>query len=137
MTSNIYSNYKKQSITTLTPMEVVVKLYDECERQLNRAVHFIEKKNYADTNSALMKAVDIVSALRSVLDLDLEMGKNLDSLYEFFTREIIAANLKKDADKLNELIPMIGELKDAFSQISKMPKEQINLQAMQNTAQAI
>jgi len=137
MTSNAYTNYKRQSVTTLTPMEVVVKLYDECERQLNRAVHFIASKNYADTNTALMKSVDIVSALRSVLDLDIEMGKSLDSLYEYFTREIIAANLKKDADKINELIPMIGELKDAFSQISKMPKEQIAMQAMQNTAQAI
>lgn len=137
MTSNIYSNYKRQSVSTLTPMEVVVKLYDECERQLNRATHFIEKKNYADTNAALMKAVDIVSALRSVLDLDIEMGKSLDSLYEYFTREIIAANLKKDAAKIIEIIPMIGELKDAFTQISKMSKEQISLQAMQNTAQAI
>jgi len=134
MIGNAYSNYKRQTVTTLTPMEIVVKLYDECERQMNRAVYFIENKDYESTNTALMKAIEIVGALRSVLDMALPMGKDLDALYEFFTRELVAANLKKDADKVNTLLPMIGELKDAFTQVSKMPKEQINMQAMQNSA---
>jgi flagellar protein FliS len=137
MIGNAYTSYKKQSITTLTPMEIVVKLYDECERQMNRAVHFINNKDYENTNTALTKAIEIIGALRSVLDMALPMGKDLDSLYEFFTRELIAANIKKDAEKLGILLPMIGELKDAFSQVSKMPKEQINLQAAQNAATAI
>jgi flagellar protein FliS len=131
---NVYSSYKKQSVTTLTPMEIVVKLYDECERQLNRALFFMEKKDYENTNAALMKSIEIVSALRSVLDLDIAIGKHLDSLYEFFTHELVEANLKKNAEKVQTLLPMIGELKDAFLQISRMPKEQIHLQAMQNAS---
>ena len=43
---NAYSAYKKQSLTTLTPMEIVVKLYDEAERQMNRAIYYIGEKNY-------------------------------------------------------------------------------------------
>ena len=35
--NNAFSAYKKQSVTTLTPGDVVVKLYMEAERQLNRA----------------------------------------------------------------------------------------------------
>jgi len=134
MYGNAYSAYKKQTITTLTPMEIVVKLYDECERQMNRALHFIENKDYENTNNALMKSIEIVGALRSVLDMDIPMGKDLDALYEFFTRELVAANLKKDAEKIRTLLPMIAELKDAFTQISKMPKDQIMMQATQNAA---
>ncbi|MDR2532167.1 MAG: flagellar export chaperone FliS [Oscillospiraceae bacterium] len=133
---NAYLSYKKQSVTTLTPMEIVVKLYVECERQMNRALFFIEGRDYGNANTALLKAIDIVGALRSVLDLDLSMGKDLDSLYEFFTRELIAANFKKDKEKLKILLPMVGDLRDAFTQISKMPKEQIHLQAAQNAATA-
>ncbi|MCL2077458.1 MAG: flagellar export chaperone FliS [Oscillospiraceae bacterium] len=136
ISGNAYSNYKKQSITTLTPIEIVVKLYDECERQMNRGVYFIDSKDYAGANTSLMKSIEIVGALRSVLDMDIEMSKGLDSLYEYFTRELIAANLKKDAEKVKTLLPMIGELKDAFSQISKMPREQINLQMTQSSAVA-
>ena len=32
--NNAFSAYKKQSVTTLTPGDVVVKLYMEAERQL-------------------------------------------------------------------------------------------------------
>ncbi|MCL2109519.1 MAG: flagellar export chaperone FliS [Oscillospiraceae bacterium] len=135
VTANAYSNYKKQSITTMTPIEIIVKLYSECERQMNRAVHFIALKDYESTNAALMKSIEIVTALRSCLDMQIEMSKNLDSLYEYFTRELVEANLKKDAEKVQVLLPMIGELRDAFTQISRMPKEQINLQAAQNMQQ--
>jgi flagellar protein FliS len=137
VSKNAYSSYKKQSVTTLTPMEIVVKLYDECERQMNRAVHFIDNKDYENANAGLLKAIEIVGALRSVLDLDIQMGKDLDSLYEYFTRELLSANMKKDTEKVKLLLPMVGELRDAFTQVSKMPKEQINLQAAQNSAASV
>ena len=50
--NNAFSAYKKQSVTTLTPGDVVVKLYMEAERQLNRASYYIPLKNYEETNKA-------------------------------------------------------------------------------------
>lgn len=136
MINNAYSAYKKQSITTMTPIEIVVKLYSETERQLNRAVYFIEQKDFENANKALVKSQDIINALRSVLDMNIDMSKNLDSLYEYFNREIIRANLKKDPEIINTILPMIGELKDAFTQVSVMPKEQIAAQERENLAKA-
>jgi flagellar protein FliS len=118
-------------------MDIVIKLYDECERQLNRGIFFMIKKDLENSTASLSKAIEIVSALRSVLDLDLPIGKDLDSLYEYFMRELVDANLKKDSEKIKTLLPMIGDLKDAFQQISRMPKEQIILQEMQNAAVAM
>lgn len=119
---NAYSAYKKQSLTTLTPMEIVVKLYDEAERQMNRAIFYIGEKNYESSNNCLKKTQDIVNALRSVLDMDVPISKNLDSLYEFFNRQLIEANVKKDVEIIKELLPMFADLKDAFSQIANAPK---------------
>lgn len=119
---NAYSAYKKQSLTTLTPMEIVVKLYDEAERQMNRAIYYIGEKNYESSNNCLKKTQDIVNALRSVLDMDIPISKNLDSLYEFFNRQLIEANIKKDVEIIKELLPMFADLKDAFSQIANAPK---------------
>lgn len=128
MINNAYSAYKKQSITTMTPMEIVVKLYSETERQLNRAIYFIEQNDFENANHALVKSQDIVNALRSVLDMDIPMSKNLDSLYDYFNREILAANMKKDTEIIKTILPMIGELKDAFTQVAAMPKEQMEAQ---------
>ena len=124
--NNAYSAYKKQSISTLTPMEIVVKLYDEAERQINRAIVFIGQKNYADANKSLQKSQDIVNALRSVLDMSIPISTQLDALYDFFNRQLITANVKKDTEILKELLPMLAELKDAFAQIAAMPRDQVS-----------
>lgn len=127
---NPYAAYKKQAVTTMTPIEIVVKLYSETERELNRAIVFIEDKNYENANKSLNKSVDLVAALRSVLDVNLPIGQNLDSLYAFFTKEIINANIKSDVEKIRSLLPMIGELKDAFTQVASMSKDEIAAQEL-------
>ena len=127
--NNAFSAYKKQSVTTLTPGEIVVRLYMEAERQLNRASYYIPLKNYEEANKALIKAQDVVNALRSSLDMKIPISKNLDSLYEYFNREIVEANVKKDKAKVDALIPMLAELREAFAEINSMPKEQMQEQA--------
>ena len=129
---NPYAAYKKQSVTTATPMEIVVKLYEETERQLNRAIVYIDNKDYESANAALSKAQDVVDALRSVLDINLPIGQNLDALYIYFSKQIIMANAKKDTGMINELLPMIAELKDAFVQVSAMSKDEIAAQSLRN-----
>lgn len=134
--NNSFSAYKKQSITTMTPIEIVVKLYSETERQLNRAIYFIDQHDFFEANKALTKSEELINALRSVLDMKIEISHNLDSLYEFFTRQIITANLKKDKTIIEQLIPMVGELKDAFAQIAAMPSAEIEAQQLRNEASA-
>lgn len=128
---NPYAAYKKQSVTTMTPMEIVVKLYSETERELNRAIMFIDGKNFESANKSLAKSGDLVNALRSVLDVNLPIGQNLDSLYSYFEKQIVTANMKKDVEIIKPLLPMIAELKDAFTQVSLMSKEDIATQELQ------
>ena len=122
MPTNAYSEYKKQSLQTLTPMEIVVKLYDEAEKQMNIAIVSIDEKNYAAANKSLQKTQDIVNALRSVLDMSIPMSKDLDALYDFFNRQLVTANMKKDTKMIKELIPLFADLRDAFAQVAAMPK---------------
>jgi flagellar protein FliS len=124
--TNPYVTYKKQSVTTMTPIEMIVKAYDESERQLNRAIHFIERKEYAEAHNALDRSAELINGLRSALDMNIgEISHNLDSLYEFFYRQIIQADMKKDVKIIEEILPQIAELKDAFVQISKMPRDNV------------
>lgn len=128
MTNNAYSAYKRQSVTTMTPMEIIVKLYDECEKQLNRSVFFIENRKYEDANKALTKSAEIVQALQGGLNMNIPMSANLDSLYNYFYREIINANVKKDTAIIKTILPMLTDLHEAFTQVSKMSREQIQMQ---------
>ena len=130
--SNPYSAYKKQSVSTMTPVEVVIKLYSETERQLAIGVSAIESKDIKKAHEALMKAQELIGALRGSLDKDVPISKNLDQLYDFFQRSAANANLNKDAEHaeaVKKIIPIIADLRDAFTQISQMTKEEIEAQA--------
>ncbi|MDR0223143.1 MAG: flagellar export chaperone FliS [Oscillospiraceae bacterium] len=125
---NPYISYKQQAVSTMTPIEIVVKIYDECERQLNRAVYFINVKDIEKAHAALDKSGELINALRSVLDMSVgEISENLDALYEYFFRRIVHADMRKDADAILKILPLIGELKDAFVQISKLPKHAVGV----------
>ncbi len=132
--ANPYSAYKKQSVQTMTPVEVVIKLYSEIERQLAIGVSCVEEtKNYAKANDAFIKAQECLDALRSSLDMSVPISKNLEALYVFFENEAVKANIKKDCTEIKKIIPMIGELRDAFTQISQMTKEEIEAQEKANS----
>lgn len=133
--SNPYSAYKKQSVTTMTPVEVVIKLYSESERQLAIGVNAIGEKDIAKAHNAFIKAQELLGALRGSLDMDVPVSKNLDQLYAFFQKTAETANMKKDeksAEEVKKVIPMIAELRDAFTQISQMTKEEIEAQAKEH-----
>ncbi|GHV46227.1 hypothetical protein FACS189499_00920 [Clostridia bacterium] len=126
--SNPYAAYKKQTVQTMTPIELIVKLYDALERELNRGIHFIEEKDFEKANNSLKHALELTEGLEDGLDLKYDIGGDLYRIYNFLCNEILLANTKKDADIIRNLLPQISELKDAFVQISKMSKEQIAIQ---------
>ena len=70
--------------------------------------------------------------------MKIPVSKNLDSLYEYFNREIVEANIKKDKAKVDALLPMIAELREAFAEINSMSREQMEAQekAAQSAMQA-
>lgn len=116
MQTNPYQQYKQSSITTMTPMEIVIKLFVEAEREISRGIHFIGEKDYAGANGAIIRAQRFIQTLRSSLDMNYAIADNLDALYEYIGRELVQANLRKDTTMLETLLSMLTELREAFAQ---------------------
>ncbi len=119
MVANPYQQYVNQSISTLSPVQTVIALYDKAEQELNKAIYYINNKDITNANKSILKVQDIVNALDSTLEMKYEISDNLTKLYDFFMQELIEANTHKDAEKLKALIPFFKELKEAFTQISR------------------
>ena len=132
---NPYSEYKKKSVETMTPVEVVIKLYNEIERQLAIAINCVEKNDrheFMKANEAFIKAENCIDALREALDMSIPISKELDSYYIFFYKEIVKANISKDCTEVKKIIPLVAELRDAFTQISQMTRSEIEAQEAAN-----
>lgn len=104
---------------TMTKGEMLTKLYDEAIKQLLAGKSFIQEKNMNSADKALQKARVIIEYLGSTLDRKYPISTNLISLYRFFNEQIMAADIHRDTKPLDDITPMIQELRDAFSQADK------------------
>lgn len=121
---NPYEKYKQQSIMTMTQGEMLVKLYEETAKQLNAATFFIGEGEISKTNDALKKAQRILNHLKATLNPKVEMSGSLEALYDYFLRQIVSANVKKDASYLEDVIPMVVELGETFGQAERLSRIQ-------------
>ena len=109
MPVNPYQRYQQQSVMTMTPGEMLLKLYDEVITQLTAVRQFNEEKDYEKSNASLKKAQRIIRYL----------DQTLDALYDYFIRRLVDANLHKDNAPIDEVLPMISDLRDTFAQADK------------------
>ena len=128
MTSNnAYDKYREQSVMTMTHGEMLTKLFDGALKQLNAGILCIRSGDAAGANTALQKAQNILGYLQMTLDRKYAISENLSSLYTFFIEQSISANIRKDVKPLEDIIPLITELRDTFIQgdkLARMEKQQ-------------
>lgn len=120
---NPYQKYMQQSVTTMTPAQLVVALYDKAILELNKAVIYIEDKNIPKAHNSITRVSEIVDSLDANLKEKYEISQTLAKMYQYFREALVYANIKKDAQTLNDLIPMFTELRDAFKEAGKSVKQ--------------
>jgi flagellar protein FliS len=122
---NPHKAYRDTQIKTASQGKLIVMLYDEAIRQVDTAIHSMQKEAPAlDTvSNALIKAQDLVTELMVSLDFEKggEIAQGLFSLYMFFNQQLVDANIKKEAAPLVEVKNMLAELRSAWVQISDRP----------------
>lgn len=119
MVQNPYQKYQQQSVMTMTPGEMLLKLYDEVITQLSAARQFNDEKDISKANAAFQKAQRILRYLDQTLDPQYEISANLSALYDYFIRRLMEANARKSNEPVDEVLPMIEELRETFYQADK------------------
>ncbi|MBD5139614.1 MAG: flagellar export chaperone FliS [Ruminococcus sp.] len=120
MQQNPYQKFMQQTVTTMTPGQLVVALYDKAITELNKAVYYIEEEpSIPKAHNAIIRVLDIVDTLDAHLKEKYEISKSLAAMYQYFRENLTRANVKKDAAILKELIPFFKEIRDAFAEAAK------------------
>lgn len=122
--ANPYQQYKEQSLSTLTPGELLIKLFDELVKQMTLAKIKIGVKDYGAVNNALVKSQTILNTLANSLDMRYPISKELKSMYAFILQQLLQANLKKDSKIIDDCIPLVRDLRESFDQADKLSRKQ-------------
>lgn len=121
--NNPYAKYKEQSVTTATPEELTLMLYNGCIKFINLAEVYIEEKDYAKTNLNIQKAQDIIQELNITLNMDYEISQNLRQLYTFVNEKLLDANIKKDKQALFDAKEIVSELRDTWKEAMALSRK--------------
>lgn len=124
MNANPLAAYRETRVRTASPGQLVVMLYDEAVKQCDIALDYLggdlktSPQHIERINAALAKVQDIVTELMASLDFDAggEIARSLFSLYVWFNREILEANLAKDSTRIASVRAMLAELRGAWAE---------------------
>lgn len=116
--------YKQNSVTTASPGELTLMLYNGCLKFLSKAKHAIQDKNIQDKNTNLIKAQAIISELMATLNMDIEVSNNMFALYEYMNRRLVEANIQNDVSIIEEVEGFVTEFRDTWKEVIRINRQQ-------------
>ena len=122
------STYKETRIKTASQGQLIIMLYYEAVKQLDRGLELLElnhagKKDpgrIEQIGKAVVKTQEIITELMVSLDFDNggDIAKNLFSLYTWFNRELLEANIQQDIKRITGVRNLLADLRNAWQQIA-------------------
>lgn len=114
-----YNSYRRSEIETLTPRDLLVKLFEGMERFIEQGALAMDNNHLGLAVSNTQRIRDILFELQATLNFEAggDVAKNLDALYTFMISEVIEANMRKDGQRLRQLQRIVRPLKEGWKGI--------------------
>ncbi len=120
--------YLEASINSASPEELIIKVFDALLLFARQAIEVMETRP-ADIQSrhdllrrAQRACALLMGSLR--LDLDSDIPGNLFRIYEFWHHQLVAANMQGDPQKVRDLLPLVGGMRETWVEAIKKYRAQ-------------
>jgi flagellar secretion chaperone FliS len=112
--------YRQGAVLAATPAQLVVMLYDGARRFLRQASIAMREGQVERAHNTLRRAELIIAHLDAILDFEQgEVSERLHAIYQFCLAHLNAGRHGQDPSKLEEVSELLGELRDAWSQVAQ------------------
>jgi len=126
--TNAISTYRETRVKTASQGQLIIMLYEEAVKHLDRGLELLslntgDKKNPGNIekiSKSILKTQEIITELTVSLDFEQggEIAKNLFSLYTWFNKELLEANIHQDLPRVTAVRNQINELRSAWAEIA-------------------
>ncbi|MRH41979.1 flagellar export chaperone FliS [Aquibacillus halophilus] len=124
MSQQQFQVYKNNSVSTASPGELTLMLYNGCLKFIKIAKRGMEEKNYEQKNTNIQKTQRIIQELMVTLDQDSAVAKEMMPLYDYINRQLMDANIKNDQAMLDEVAELVTEFRDTWKEVIKLNRQQ-------------
>ncbi|MBX5470333.1 MAG: flagellar export chaperone FliS [Thermoleophilaceae bacterium] len=112
--------YKESAVLTAPPERLVVMLYDGAIRFLRQGKAMMSEGRIEETNKRLQRGEAIIDHLLATLDMEAggELAERLQAIYLYSRRHLTEARVKRDPERIENVIRWLSELRDAWARIA-------------------
>lgn len=120
--SNPYERYKKNSIDSISPGEVIVKLFEGCCKFLENAHTAMENKNKLEANKNILKAEDILMELMDSLDFEYSISNQIYVMYNYMYMELVKITISQDIEALDRIKNMMYDYFKTWKEANRLDR---------------
>ncbi|SET23286.1 flagellar export chaperone FliS [[Clostridium] polysaccharolyticum] len=117
MSFNAAAAYQNSKVQTASGADLTLMLYEGAIKFCNIAKAAIEKRDIQGANTNIQKAERIILELQATLDFKYPVAENFNNVYKYIQGKLFQANIKKDADLLEEALTEIRDMRDIWKQV--------------------
>jgi flagellar protein FliS len=116
--STVLSRYGTVQVTTSTPGQLLVMMYDGLFRFLGEAVVAMRANDRARSGERISRSHSILEMLASTLEPEHapELCENLLALYMFCMSRLVNANIQQSPERIEEVMRVLSPLRDAWKE---------------------
>ncbi|HCT5822121.1 TPA: flagellar export chaperone FliS [Citrobacter sedlakii] len=117
----------ESAVMSASPHQLIEMLFEGANSALVRARLFMQQGEIVAKGEAVSKAINIIdNGLKAGLDLENggDIAANLSDLYDYMIRRLLLANLRNDSQAIEEVEGLLGNIADAWKQISPKASSQ-------------
>lgn len=120
--SNPYEKYKKNSIESISPGEVIVKLFEGCYKFLENAKSEMVKGNKVEANKYILKAEDILVELIDSLNFDYDISNQIYIMYNYMYMELVKITINQNIESLEKITDMVHEYAKTWKEANHLDR---------------
>ena len=121
MNPNAYNIYKNNSVNFSSKEQMLIMLLDGAVKFAKRGKLAIRDKDVKLAHESITRTQDIFTELKVTLDTSAgEWAKQMFQVYSFINEKLLQANIKKDEAIMDEVIPLIEEVRNIWNEAYKV-----------------
>lgn len=117
-----YAAYANNKITTASPAELTLMLYEGAVKFCNKAIYAIENKDIENAHNNIMKIQRIIEEFQITLDHKYPVWEDFNNVYEYLLIRLREANIKKDKEILEEVLGHLRTMRDTWKEVMAKTK---------------
>lgn len=116
--SGMINQYQHNQIATASPEQILLMLYDGAIRFTRQAMTGIDTNDMVAMRHGIKKTLAIVTEFSDSLDHEIggKIAEDLDALYQFMIRELMACNIETDRSKLEDVERLLVDLRATWGE---------------------